>query len=114
MAQLEQKGPKNSVGTLVDEGGQLNVSLAEALTVMSGQGDLHSVVDIEPLRMMIHLVSLDGNSVDGNILFIKLIDLKTDDLPSHEAKSLIEVFKSEGLLNGIPAAVHHFPAFVGK
>ena len=44
--------------TFVDEGGQLDVVVTQALAVGGGPCDLHLVVNIEPFGMMVHLFSL--------------------------------------------------------
>ena len=50
-------------GALVDEGGQLDVVHAEALAVVSGQRHLDLVVDVEPLRVMVHLIGLENVTI---------------------------------------------------
>lgn len=75
-------------GGLVDEGGKSDVALGETATLVGAERDLNLVVDIEPLRMMVHLLRLQGHS-------------------GHEAKGLIEVFKEELFIDGVPHARLH-------
>ena len=49
----------------VDEGGQLDVPLAETLTVVGREGYFDPVVHVEPLRMVVHLVSLGKKETLG-------------------------------------------------
>ena len=58
---------------------------------MSSQGYLNLVINIEPLRVMINLVSFQGHS-------------------AHEPEGLVEVLEDELLVDGVPV-VHHGPAF---
>lgn len=49
---------------------------------MRGEGYLDFVVDVEPFRVVIHLLCLQGN-------------------PGHKAKRLIEIFEGELFVDGI-------------
>ena len=50
---------------------------------MGGEGHLHSVVDVEPLRVVVHLVGLDRHS-------------------GHPTEGRVEVLKHKLLLDGVP------------
>ena len=69
----------------------VDISSAESPTVVGCQSDLNLVVNIEPLRMMIHLVCLQSYS-------------------RHKSESLIEIFEKEFLVYGI-SFLHHGPTF---
>ena len=60
----------------VYESGECDVSLGEATAIVCAERDLHLVVDIEPFRVVIHLLSLQCNT-------------------AHEPKGLVEVRKLE-------------------
>jgi hypothetical protein len=49
--------------TLVDEGGQNDVVVAQALAVVSGQRHLDLVVHVEPFRMVVHRFGLEKGCV---------------------------------------------------
>lgn len=66
----------------VDEGGQLDIADGKTLNVMCCQSDLNTVVDVEPLGVMVVLVSVESDT-------------------GHEAKGGVEVLKDEGALDGL-------------
>ena len=63
---------------------------ADSPTIMSCQGYLDLVINIEPLWVMINLVSSQGYS-------------------AHEPEGLVEVLEDELLVDGVPV-IHHGPA----
>ena len=75
----------------IDKIRQLDVVHAQSLTIVRGERHLDPVVHVEPLRVVVHLVGLDGH-------------------PRHESEGLVEVLKGEGLRDGVPAAVDRPPA----
>lgn len=50
------------LGNRVNERCQCDVPLGEALAIMSRESNRDSVVNIEPLGVVVHLVGLDGNT----------------------------------------------------
>ena len=77
-------------GRRVDEVCQQDVTFRKTLHVVGAEGDADAVVDVEPLRVVIHLVCLEGDS-------------------SHETKGLVEVGEDKVLLHGV-AALHLAPS----
>lgn len=67
-----------------DESGQFDIILRQATAIVSGKSDIDLIIDIEPLWMMVHLLSFQPDA-------------------SHESESLIEIFEIEFLLNGVPS-----------
>ena len=65
----------------LDEICHVDISSAESPAIVGCQSDLNLVVNIEPLRMMIHLVCLQSNS-------------------RHKSEGLIEIFEKELFING--------------
>src|SRR5690349_39254 len=88
-------GPANGHGTaypqeasascqLVHLGGELDVELGHAAGVVGGQRHFDVLIDIEPLRMVIHLFSDQGR-------------------PGHEAEGLVEILEHELPGDSVPA-----------
>lgn len=70
MSRIASHGKRN----FIDEFGHFDISLGQSPTVMSRQRDLHLIVNIEPLRVMVHLLSLKSHA-------------------GHETKRLVECFE---------------------
>jgi hypothetical protein len=76
-----------------NECGQSDVLHAQSVHVMSRQGDLHSIVHVEPFRMMIELFRLQGDA-------------------THEAERFVEVVKLELFGDCIATGSVQLPLFV--
>jgi len=71
---------------LLDKAREICITVREPVRVMCGQGDVHPIPHVEPLRMVIHLLGLDRHA-------------------RHEAERGVEVDKGEGLLDGVALAL---------
>lgn len=72
----------------LDARGETNITFAQSVDIVRGEQNVDTVVAIEPLRVMIHLLCAKGHL-------------------SHEAKCLVEVLELEFLGNGITARGVH-------